>query len=286
VDFGSLGRWVELSLGRPCVLGNVELISRGPEREVWDIDVEDHSLVLTLFLPGDRSSVNTSLPPAEVARKCHLAMTDLRKSGLPTPNVVGSAVEASAAALATRRETERPWSRGMRGEAAELLTLLHAVPPGSLSAELGALVRSSDSRHDRVRVGLRQMTAQLDRARRGWRIQHPDVADHVARLREKPVSALPPTLVHGDYFSANLLATANGLVIADWETLALGDPMADLGWLVGADRGLDELQVGSVVKAYANSSPVDESRLCWWRSCWAAFWELRDLTTNYRRPLS
>ena len=164
MDLGSLGRWVELSLGRPCVLGNAELISRGPEREVWDIDVEDHSLVLTLFLPGDRSSVNTSLPPAEVARKCHLAMTDLRKSGLLTPNVVGSAVEASAAALATRRETVTPWSRGMRGEAAELLALLHAVPPGSLSAELGALVRSSDARHDRVRVGLSQMTAQLDRA--------------------------------------------------------------------------------------------------------------------------
>ena len=111
------------------------------------------------------------------------------------------------------------------------------------------------------------------------RTQYPDVAKRVADFREKPVSVLPATLVHGDYFSANLLATASGLVIADWETLALGDPMADLGWLVGADRGLDELQVGSVIKAYANSSPVDESRLGWWRSCWAAFWELRDLTT-------
>jgi aminoglycoside phosphotransferase (APT) family kinase protein len=89
---------------------------------------------------------------------------------------------------------------------------------------------------------------------------------------------LPPCLVHGDYFSANLLSTKDGLVIVDWETLAVGDPMGDLGWLVGADQDVSEPDVESVTKAYASVSSVDEQRLGWWRRCWAAFWRLRDLT--------
>src|SRR5262249_50744661 len=149
----------------------------------------------------------------------------------------------------------------------------------SLSAELTALVLRSNPRHDRLCVGLSQMAAQLDRTHRGWCTQHRHVAEQAANLADKPISVLPSTLVHGDYFSANLLATATGLVIVDWETLAVGDPMADLGWLLGADPGIGEPEVTSVVKAYSTSSSVDESRLGWWRRCWAAFWALQGLTT-------
>jgi aminoglycoside phosphotransferase (APT) family kinase protein len=43
------------------------------------------------------------------------------------------------------------------------------------------------------------------------------------------------TLVHGDYFSANILSVRDGLKIIDWETFGWGDPMWDLGFLIGAD---------------------------------------------------
>jgi aminoglycoside phosphotransferase (APT) family kinase protein len=255
------------------------LVTRGPEREVWDVELDDCNLVLTVFLPGDRSSVNTSLPPAAAARKCHLAMTELAAHGVPTPEVIGSGTWRDASAVATRRENVRPWLGNMRVEAAELLGRLHGVPIASLSAELAALARCSDARQHRVLVGLRAMAARLDHERPGWRAQHRDVAQEEADLREEPVPRLPPCLVHGDYFSANLLATESGLVVVDWETLAVGDPMGDLGWLVGVDQGLSEPEAESVTKSYAAVSPVDERRLEWWRRCWAAFWRMRVLTS-------
>ena len=48
------------------------------------------------------------------------------------------------------------------------------------------------------------------------------------------------TLVHGDYFSANILPVEDGLCVIDWETFGRGDPMWDLGFLLGADPGLPD----------------------------------------------
>ena len=84
-------------------------------------------------------------------------------------------------------------------------------------------------------------------------------------------------LVHGDYFSGNLLASEEGLKIVDWDYLALGDPMWDLGFLVGADRGVGEEEAAGVVAAYSRVAPVDREVVCWHRRCWRAFWKLREL---------
>ena len=82
-------------------------------------------------------------------------------------------------------------------------------------------------------------------------------------------------MVHGDFFSVNLLAVGDGVVVIDWDLLSLGDPMWDLAFLVGADRDLDTTLIDRVLDAYGREA-IDETSLLWHRECWALFWELRE----------
>jgi aminoglycoside phosphotransferase (APT) family kinase protein len=51
-----------------------------------------------------------------------------------------------------------------------------------------------------------------------------------------PADVARPSIVHGDYKLDNLLfspqAPARLLAVVDWEMAALGDPLADLGWML------------------------------------------------------
>ncbi|MEM7467250.1 MAG: phosphotransferase family protein [Pseudomonadota bacterium] len=84
------------------------------------------------------------------------------------------------------------------------------------------------------------------------------------------------TLIHGDFRVGNMLIDASGIkAVLDWECAHLGDPMADLGWLMTpAWRfGHFDLPVGGVghkedlYQAYeaAGGQRVDEERVRWWQ---------------------
>ena len=79
------------------------------------------------------------------------------------------------------------------------------------------------------------------------------------------------------YFSANILPVADGLRVIDWETFGWGDPMWDLGFLVGADRDLPEVDIKAVIAEYEMSAPVDLENLMWHRRRWSESWKQRDL---------
>ncbi|HVU74516.1 MAG TPA: phosphotransferase family protein [Mycobacteriales bacterium] len=61
----------------------------------------------------------------------------------------------------------------------------------------------------------------------------------VAELHAKLTAAAPPqertAVVHGDYRVGNVITSAAGRVqaVLDWELAALGDPLADVGWMLG-----------------------------------------------------
>lgn len=223
-------------------------LKQGPERETWDcafaLEGRPTTAVLTLFKPGDLDTVNTSLPPAQVARKCLLAMRELPRLGIPTPTPYGTAVIGREAGLACQRLESTAWVPGHRLQAAAILARIHSLAAGDLSAELQSLARQSDPRAQRTTGS------------------------------QAPVPAMA-TLVHGDYFSANILPTANGLKIIDWETFAWGDPMWDLGFLIGADRDLPRDEVESVIAEYAKSRPVHREQLQWHQRRWADSWQRR-----------
>ena len=58
-------------------------------------------------------------------------------------------------------------------------------------------------------------------------------------------------MVHGDYFSANLLPKPEGICVLDCETFAWGDPMPYLGFLIGTDLGQLVNELASTVAAYS-----------------------------------
>ena len=114
-------------------------------------------------------------------------------------------------------------------DAVDVLADLHAVDP------------------DAVGLGdLRRDGSYLQRQLRRWHRQvHdsavPDLAtvDAVHERLVTRAAALPPSQVriaHGDYRLGNLAVSPEGKVraIFDWELATLGDPLADLGWLLAS----------------------------------------------------
>lgn len=249
-------RWLALCLpSAGATLERVRTLKHASEREVWACDLEidgvEAAAILSIFKAGSLDSVNTSLPPGPTAQKCALAMIELPALGIPTPRVSGHAMANGEAAMVTERIVPVAWTPRARIQAAAVLARLHTLDEHALSAPLRELVRESDPREQRTTGG------------RG-----PEVTVR--------------TLVHGDYFSANILPVADGLFVIDWETFGWGDPMWDLGFLVGADPGLAEDEVEAVIAQYEKGATVERQQLMWHRRRWADYWQRRDRQASGR----
>ncbi len=232
-------------------------VKRGVGREVWACtwtDAEsDYTGFLSVFKPCSLDSVNTSLAPHLAVEKCVLAMTELPQLGIETPGVLGHARIADEAALLSTAVEPQPWTPESRMVAARVLARLHGLQEVSLSRRLTILAKQSDPRESR-------MTGS---------------------------QAPPPqsrTLVHGDYFSANLLPRPEGICVLDWETFGWGDPMWDLGFLVGADRHLPTGEVAATIEAYSSSAPLDRPQLDWHRRRWEQSWNERARARRSKTP--
>jgi len=240
-----ISAWLSRCLGRGVALHAWRDIGRGSGCHIWECAVDQEKVVLKLYSPGFDDY--SRLGPVDTARKHALGLEEFPRLGVPTPRRLGFAAESEQAAIAMEGLAVLPFAPAHRIEAARILARLHRVQLSDLSPELaGLVVRSTPNRG---RVG-----------------EAPD---------EPPLGEV--TLQHGDYFSVNLAATPEGLRVLDWDLLALGDPMWDLGFLLAADRDVSEEEATAVVAAYREARPIDEQRLAWQRRCWKAYWESRDL---------
>lgn len=280
-------KWLGRCLGRGEVACESCVgIGGGHGSRVWDcaIVAEGAPAAVVLKVYDASCVAYCGLPPADVARKHALALTELRSHGIPAPRLLGWATCPQGAALLTEKEATRPFTSEARVEAARALARLHRIRLGMLSDELVSLVTRSIPNRGRILNGVRGMAGHLDGDRPGWRSERKDLSRLVESLfsRGEP-DAGEDALVHGDYFSANLLWTDQGVRIVDWDLMSLGDTMWDLGFLVGADRGLTAEEADAVVAAYGEIRPVAADRLLWNRDCWEAFWQLRRLCDNSGR---
>jgi aminoglycoside phosphotransferase (APT) family kinase protein len=122
----------------------------------------------------------------------------------------------------------------------DALARLHAIDPAAVGlADLG---RPSGY----LERQLRRWTGQLDHARVR---QTPDLDLATDWLRAHlPPDQGPVAIVHGDYKLDNLLfslgAPARLAAVVDWEMATLGDPLADLGWLLAFWREPGEGPLG------------------------------------------
>lgn len=123
-----------------------------------------------------------------------------------------------------------PAARHDAGLAAiEVLAALHAVDPEAVG--LGDLHRSGSYLERQLRRWHRQVHASA--------VEDLDVVDAVHERLVARAAALPPSevrIAHGDFRLGNLAVDAAGRVRAvfDWELATLGDPLADLGWLLAS----------------------------------------------------
>lgn len=216
----------------------------------------------------------SGLGPVGTADKVVAVARELPPLGVPVPAVIDNTVGATEALVVSEAFDPQPFTQVHRVTAARILRNLHMIEPQALSPELGGLVGRSRPNADRIRLGVEEAAAALDRRDPAWPDTPPGVRVNVLLASGEP----PPgtALVHGDYFSANLPAVGDGVVVIDWDLLSLGDPMWDLAFLVGADRDLDPDLIDRVLDAYGREA-IDAAPLLWHRECWSLFWELRDL---------
>jgi len=226
---------------------------------------------------------DAELGVANVARKTHLSSIELAAHSIRIPRVFGSHLSDEIACVVMEYLEPEDWRGGTREEAAGILACLHNLPIHILSDDLQKLIHDSKPNRDRGRLGVIGRSKFLDKMHPEWREQNQKLSGNVSEIVEsvEPVSSMT-TLVHGDYFSVNLIPTSDGLHVIDWDLLALGDPMWDLGFLIGADSGIDPKEIEDVVDAYRRNRPVDEDVLKWQMTCWESLLGLMKLGREYR----
>lgn len=161
--------------------------------------------VVKLYHPAGATPLFPNDPAAEVA-----ALTALRDREI-APRLVAAAPDATPPCL-VYRHLDGPSAAVTPWDAGALLARLHAEPPPD---------------------GLRRLPGGSDILRQGDAML-PDLPDSQARrLRALRPSAppLPPqkgVFLHGDPVPANIVSTAKGPRLIDWQCPAIGDPAEDL----------------------------------------------------------
>lgn len=285
-------QWVSRCLAVPDIeVSQIVNIKHEPGREVWRCTVRCGAaplpVVVKIFKPSHPDAVNASLPPVATAQKCALAKQELRTLGVPAPTCFGFASEDESASIIVEWLTQTTWTSLTRVEAAQSLAYLHCLDPRSLSDTLRSLLQQSDPRPQRAYLWLTGNVQKLEENHPGWRTKYADLAAAVDGLLETRCAVGgQQAVVHGDYFSANIVATAGGIRIMDWETLALGDPMWDLSFLIGADRDLTPAVVDAVLETYGKIAPLAMGDLLWHKQCWDLCWQLHDLIKQLAKEKS
>jgi aminoglycoside phosphotransferase len=71
--------------------------------------------------------------------------------------------------------------------------------------------------------------------------------------------ALPPTVIHGDFYASNVLSAGEGRICpVDWERASVGPGLLDLASLI---TGWDEASAARIARAYAGRFGVDHRSL-------------------------
>lgn len=211
----------------------------------------------------------------KTAKKFILAASELNVGDINIPTILGYHLSDEISSVLTEKLEEVEWDIHTRVMAAKILGHLHSISLNRLSTEFQGIVNESLPNKSRIRNGVIQSSKYLDSNYPDWRKEHPQYSQEAKEIIEnvEPKSS-KRTLVHGDYFSKNIIPTKGGIYIVDWDLLAMGDPMWDLGFLVGADPDIEDEEVNAIMAAYSCICEIDQNVLSWHRKCWNIFWEL------------
>jgi aminoglycoside phosphotransferase (APT) family kinase protein len=205
------------------------------------------------------------------------------ESVLGVPFYVMEYLEGAVVTDRVPPELDSPEDRRRLGlELVDALAELHAVDLGASDLDGFGKPKGYLERLVRRFSGLWEVNATREL---------PAVADLGAWLDAHRPESGPATVVHGDYRLGNLLvsleAPARVVAILDWELATIGDPLADLGYLVatysepGSPGGAMELSPATrasgfpsrleLVERYAERSGRPVGSLAWYEAL--ALWK-------------
>lgn len=282
----SIDTWLSLGLDKK----DIELIDAinlecGSGCEVFDCHIKADLNIEHIFLKVYNDSFDdySKLGIVDTVKKNLLAFNELAEYSIPMPKFLGWAPSNNEIATLTEKVVTKKWNLETRSEAARIIARLHNIDVNRLSGDLSTLIRKSTVNRARVFNGL-DMVSILDEKSPQWKWENPDLVSTIEELVEssEPFAAMD-TIVHGDYFSSNILLDESGIKVIDWDLLSFGDPMWDLGFLIGADPHLIKEEIEATVSAYQAIRPINEYNLIWHKKCWLAFWQIQGLLRNVSR---
>ena len=143
-------------------------------------------------------------------------------------------------------------------EVVEVLAELHSVEPDAIG--LGDLAKREE-----------YLSRQLRRWSRQWeqsKTRELDTMEEVQRLLEQQMPLqIGSTIVHGDYRLGNMLVESGHIrAVLDWELCTLGDPLADVGYLLNNWVDPDETPAGSSAPTLAGGFASRDQLLEWYES--------------------
>ncbi|WP_433567262.1 phosphotransferase family protein [Nocardia sp. CA-151230] len=193
-------------------------------------------------------------PPGSHDQSAHNVLREARilnalaGTGIPLPAVIGTdeagpfyvMTRMAGAPLESEADAQAlsPQQRSALGrQAIEVFATLHSLEPAAVGLDdLGPCTE--------------YVPRQLRRAVRNWsqwgaQTAHDRSWQHVRSLLENDVPRQQRLVItHGDYRLSNLLVDAGRITaVLDWELATLGDPIADLAWLLDDWRGPDEPRI-------------------------------------------
>ena len=139
---------------------------------------------------------------------------------------------------------------------ADVLALLHSVEPDDVG--LGDLGR----REDYLGRQLRRWTRQWEQSKTR---ELPIMDELATELDARKPEQIGSAIVHGDYRLGNMLTSAGDIVaVLDWELCTLGDPMADVGFLMNNWVSPDEPSAGTSAPTQAGGFAARSDMLDWY----------------------
>lgn len=270
----------------------VSRVGEGQSNVTFLVERDEVRLVL-------RRPPRPPLPPSahDVLREARLKVA-LRARGVPVPEVIATcadpevigapfyvmpfvdgAIVTTALPPAYATAEER---RGLAFAVVDALVTVHRVDWEAAGLGGRAAPDTYLERQIKRFAGLWEVNANRDL---------PAVERLARRLEELRPSSGPSSVVHGDYRLGNLIVTpappAAVEAVLDWELSTVGDPLADLGYLlatwVEADTAETPLTVSEVTRlpgfpsraelaaAYAEQTGSDVSGIAWYEAL--ALWK-------------
>ena len=257
--------------------GAYHWVAQGHDGRTWFVTCDD--LDTKPWLGAGRDAVFDGLLGA------YGTAMALRAAGLsfvaaPLPTVAGAPAERiddghSVSVLAYAEGEPGRWGRpvapGARGELVAMLARLHRAAPGRGARRRGLDVPG--------RAGLDEALDDLDGRWDGGPLSEParrvlagqreeivrwlGALDRFAAERGAARATTGVVVTHGEPHPGNLIRTGSGLVLLDWDTVALARPERDLWMAVDADDALV-----SAYRAATGITPEPEA-LAAYRLLWA-----------------